>query len=158
MRVWVEINISTGLLWVQGAPCARAGQQSLKPSSEFFWENSDIGPQLGVNPPLGWYKIGFRCPRSTVCLILGHSCPNFVYVSHQNTWFWSFFGTFPAIISLRKVLDQKFWVQKKAESLLFHNKLLPNAFNMTLVVFLVVKWDYPQVVPLIQLVVGAQIF
>ena len=47
-------------------------------------------------------------------------------VKHSNLLF---FGTFSPIILRTKVIDQKFCVQKKAESPLFQNKVLSDVFK-----------------------------
>jgi len=60
------------------------GTQDFQAQLGHFLENFDIGPQVGVNPPLDWFKIGFRCPRPTVFLILGHTYPTFEYMFPQN--------------------------------------------------------------------------
>ena len=57
----------------------------------------------------------------------------------QNAYFWSFFDTFSFINVHKKVLCEKFWVQKNAENLLFENKDHSNNPNTILVVFLGVK-------------------
>ena len=50
-------------------------------------------------------------------------------MSPQKSKFWLFFGTLSPIILHTKVVDQKFWVQKKAESLPFQDKLLLNVLK-----------------------------
>ena len=47
-------------------------------------------------------------------------------VKHSNLLF---FGTFSTIILRTKVIDQKFCVQKKAESPFFQNKVLSDVFK-----------------------------
>ena len=83
---------------------------------------STSGPFLDLQRPLDCFKIGFIHLRSSVVLILGHLYPNFDPMSPQNVIFWSFFTTYSTTNFYRKVRDQKFWVQKNAESLLFQNK------------------------------------
>ena len=108
------------LLWECAARRARrAAHFILQPSPGNFWENYDIGPHLWLKMPLSWVKIGPKCPRLSIFLILGCLCPNFEYMSPQNAWFWPFLSTILAIIFHMKVSEQKFWMQKKAESLLF---------------------------------------
>ncbi len=94
----------------------------LQPRQRTFWENFDIRHHLWSKVPLSWVKIGFKCPILPIFLILGFLYPNFECMSPQNAWFWSFFSTILAIIFHRKVPEQKFWMQKKAENLLFQNK------------------------------------
>ncbi len=122
---WLGISIDW-LSYCGNAPRAtrraRAAHSVLQPMLGNFWENLDIRHHLWLKVTLKWVKTGFKCLRLPIFLILGYLCPNFQCMSPKNAWFWSFFSTISAIIFHRKVPDQKFWMQKKAESLLFQNK------------------------------------
>ena len=65
---------------------ARAAHSILQPRLGNFWENLDIIYHLWLKVTLSWVKIGFKCPRLPIFLILGYlyalifsTCPPKMY-------------------------------------------------------------------------------
>ena len=63
--------------------CACAGHPIFRPHCKNVWHDSTIGPYLLLTVPIVWFKIGLKCPRSTIFSILGHLCPNFKIASSK---------------------------------------------------------------------------
>ena len=91
--------------------CMRRTSHFSPPLQKFMAWFHQIGPYLLLTVPIVWFKIGLKCPRSTIFSILGHLCPNFEIASSKcMNWVFVQYISCPDFMqkgARSKVLDAK---------------------------------------------------